>query len=143
MYDENLVQPMREEVTRLGIKEVRTASEVDAAVKQPGTTLVFINSVCGCAAGSARPGLAMATQNATVLPDRMVSAFAGNDTEAVARARSYFTGFAPSSPAFGLLRDGELIWMLERRQIEGRPAPMLAEILKDAFAEYCGVGATV
>ncbi len=133
---------MREEVTRLGIKEVRTAEEVDAAVKAPGTTLIFINSVCGCAAGSARPGLSLAVQN-NVLPDRMISAFAGNDTEAVGRARQYFAGFAPSSPAFGMLRDGELVWMLERWQIEGRPAPVLAEILKSAFNEHCGVKVAV
>lgn len=137
MYDENLIKPMRDEVTRLGIKEVRTAAEVDAAAKQPGTTLIFINSVCGCAAGSARPALGLATTHAT-LPDRMVSAFAGNDTEAVARARGYFTGVAPSSPAFGMLRDGELIWMLERWQIEGHSASEIARTLTAAFDEYCG-----
>ncbi|SRR5579884_4259620 len=136
MYDENMIRPMREEVTSMGIGEARTAADVDAAVKQPGTALIFINSVCGCAAGSARPALGMAVQNA-VLPDRMISAFAGNDVEAVARARGYFAGFAPSSPSMGLLRDGELVWMLERWQIEGRPAPMLAEIIKDAFNEHC------
>lgn len=137
MYDENLVKPMREEVTRLGVKETRTAAEVDQAVNEPGTTLIFINSVCGCAAGSARPALGLAVQH-SALPDRMISAFAGNDTEAVARARSYFTGFAPSSPAFGMLRDGELIWMLERWQIEGRSATEIAGTLKQAFDEYCG-----
>ena len=133
---------MREEVTRLGIKETRTAAEVDAAVKQPGTTFIFINSVCGCAAGTARPGLAIAAKHAT-LPDRMISAFAGNDTEAVARARSYFTGFAPSSPAFGMLRDGELVWMLERWQIEGRPAADIAATIEGAFDEYCGANIAV
>lgn len=140
MYDETLVRPMREEVTRLGIKETRTAAEVDEAVKQPGTTFIFINSVCGCAAGSARPALGLAAKHGT-LPDRMISAFAGNDTDAVARARSYFTGVAPSSPAFGMLRDGELIWMLERWQIEGRPASDIARSLTDAFDEYCSVSA--
>jgi putative YphP/YqiW family bacilliredoxin len=137
MYDENAIKPMRDEVTRLGIKEVRTAAEVDAAVKQPGTTFIFINSVCGCAAGTARPGLTMAAQHG-VLPDRMITAFAGNDVEAVARVRSYFTGFAPSSPCFGMLRDGELVWMLERWQIEGRPDVSIAGSLKQAFDEFCG-----
>ena len=140
MYDERMIQPMREEVTRLGIKEARTASDVDAAVKQPGTTFIFINSVCGCAAGSARPALSLATRNAT-LPDRMISSFAGNDVEAVNRARSYFTGFAPSSPSFGMLRDGELVWMLERWQIEGRSASDIAQTITQAFDEYCGVSA--
>lgn len=142
MYDENLVKPMREEVTRLGVKETRSAAEVDQAVKQPGTTLIFINSVCGCAAGSARPALGLAAAHPT-LPDRMISAFAGNDTEAVARVRGYFTGYAPSSPAFGMLRDGELIWMLERWQIEGHSATEIAGTLKTAFDEYCGANVAV
>lgn len=136
MYDPVLVQPMRDEVTRFGIKEVRTANDVDTEIKAPGTTLVFINSVCGCAAGSARPALGLAVQNATK-PDRMISAFAGNDVEAVARARGYFTGVAPSSPSFGLLRDGELVWMLERWQIEGHGPHEIAEMLTKAFDEYC------
>ena len=136
MYDEQAIKPMRDEVTQLGIQEVRTAAQVDEAVKQPGTTFIFINSVCGCAAGCARPALAIAAKH-NVLPDRMVSAFAGNDVEAVNRARGYFTGFAPSSPSMGILRDGELVWMLERWQIEGRPAPVLAQALTAAFDEYC------
>ena len=136
MYDPNIVQPMRDEVTRLGFKEVRTPQEVDEAVKAEGTTLVFINSVCGCAAGSARPALALATKHSTT-PDRMVTAFAGNDVEAVNRARSYFTGFAPSSPAFGLLRDGELVWMLERWQVEGRGPWDISTALTNAFDQYC------
>lgn len=138
MYDPNIVQPMREEVTSAGVQEVRTAEAVDAAIKQPGTTLVFINSVCGCAAGSARPGLSMATKHETK-PDRMVTAFAGNDVEAVSRARGYFTGFAPSSPSFGLLRDGELVWMLERWQIEGHGPWDIAAMLTSAFDEHCAV----
>jgi putative YphP/YqiW family bacilliredoxin len=142
MYDEKLLRPMRDEVTRLGITPVKTASEVDAAINQPGTTFVFVNSVCGCAAGCARPGLSMAAEN-KVLPDRMITAFAGNDNEAVARIRSYFTGFSPSSPAFGILRDGELVWMLERWQIEGRPAVAVAGALKDAFDEYCAAEVAV
>jgi putative YphP/YqiW family bacilliredoxin len=137
MYDPNIVQPMRDEVTRLGVKEVRTASEVDAAIAQEGTTLVFINSVCGCAAGGARPAVALAVKHA-VQPDRFVTAFAGNDPEAVQRARQHFTGFAPSSPAFGLLRDGELVWMLERWQIEGRGPWDIAAMLTSAFDQYCG-----
>ena len=136
MYDPNVVQPMRDEVTRLGVKEVRTAQEVDEAVKQEGTTLVFINSVCGCAAGGARPAISHAVKH-SVQPDRFVTAFAGNDPEAVQRARSYFTGFAPSSPAFGLLRDGELIWMLERWQIEGRGPQEIAGLLTSAFDKHC------
>ncbi|MDP4200739.1 MAG: BrxA/BrxB family bacilliredoxin [Bacteroidota bacterium] len=138
MYDPILVQPMREEVTRFGVKEARTAEEIDNFVKQEGTTLVFINSVCGCAAGSARPALAFATQH-TTKPDRMITAFAGNDVEAVARARGYFTGIAPSSPSFGLLRDGELVWMLERWQIEGHGPAEIAGMLTKAFDEHCGV----
>jgi len=138
MYDPNIVQPMRDEVTRFGVQEARTADDVDNLVKQEGTTLVFINSVCGCAAGSARPGLGLATQHSTK-PDRMITAFAGNDVEAVNRARGYFTGFAPSSPSFGLLRDGELVWMLERWQIEGRGPWDIAAMLTQAFDEYCGV----
>ncbi len=140
MYDERLIQPMREEVTRLGIKEARTAAQIDEAVKQPGTTLIFINSVCGCAAGSARPALTLAAKH-NILPDRMITSFAGNDIEGVARARQYFMGFAPSSPSFGMLRDGELVWMLERWQIEGRSAAELANTLAQAFDEYCGVSA--
>ena len=136
MYDPRLVQPMRDEVTQLGITELRTAEAVDAALTQKGTTLVFINSVCGCAAGSARPGLAAATKY-PVQPDRIVTAFAGNDIEAVKRVREYFTGFAPSSPCFGMLRDGELIWMLERWQIEGRGARDIAVSLASAFDQFC------
>jgi len=137
MYDENAIKPMRDEVTRLGIKEVRTAAEVDEAIKQPGTTFIFINSVCGCAAGAARPALNEVVKH-KVLPDRMLTAFAGNDVEAVAKVRSYFAGFAPSSPCFGMLRDGELVWMLERWQIEGRPAVAIAGSIQQAFDEYCG-----
>jgi putative YphP/YqiW family bacilliredoxin len=129
---------MRDEVTSFGVKEVRTALAVDEAVMQPGTTLIFINSVCGCAAGSARPGLGMAAKHSTK-PDRMVSAFAGNDVEAVKQARGCFTGFAPSSPAFGLLRDGELVWMLERSQIEGYGPWDIAAMLTAAFDEHCSV----
>lgn len=138
MYDPAIVQPMRDEVVRLGFKEVRTAGEVDQAITQPGTTLVFINSVCGCAAGAARPALTLATKH-TTLPDRMITAFAGNDVESTRQARSHFVGFAPSSPAFGLLKDGELVWMLERWQIEGHNAWEIANQLTAAFDEHCSV----
>jgi putative YphP/YqiW family bacilliredoxin len=140
MYDPVAVQPMRDEVTQLGFKETPTAEEVEAAVTQPGTTLVFINSVCGCAAGAARPALALATKH-TTMPDRMITAFAGNDVEGVRQARSHFTGFAPSSPSFGLLKDGELVWMLERWQIEGHNAWEIANQLTAAFDEHCAVAA--
>lgn len=140
MYDPVAVQPMRDEVITLGFKETRTADEVEAALAQPGTTLVFINSVCGCAAGAARPALALATKHAT-LPDRMITAFAGNDVDGVRQARSRFIGFAPSSPSFGLLKDGELVWMLERWQIEGHNAWEIANQLTAAFDEHCAVAA--
>src|SRR5690348_12738126 len=110
-YDPVMVQPMREEVTRLGITELHTPQEVDQALQSKGTVLVFVNSVCGCAAGSARPGLALAMQN-SVLPDKVVSVFAGMEKDAVVQARSYFTGYAPSSPQIGLLRDGKIIAMI-------------------------------
>jgi putative YphP/YqiW family bacilliredoxin len=136
MYDPVAIQPMRDEVTRLGVSEVRTPEAVDAAVKAEGTTLVFINSVCGCAAGGARPGLALALRHKT-LPDRVVTAFAGNDVEAVKEARSLFLGYAPSSPQFGMFKDGELVFMLERWQIEGRHPMEIATQLAQAFEEHC------
>jgi putative YphP/YqiW family bacilliredoxin len=136
MYDPMLVQPMRDEVTRLGVKEMRTADEVDAAVKTSGTTFVFVNSVCGCAAGGARPALALAMKN-TNLPDQAVTVFAGNDVEAVKQMRSHFLGYAPSSPQFGMFKDGELVFMLERWQIEGRHPLELAQTLQNAFNEHC------
>ncbi|MEI8135221.1 MAG: BrxA/BrxB family bacilliredoxin [bacterium] len=127
-----MVQPMRDEVTRLGMTEMRTAAEVDQELTAPGTTFVFINSVCGCAAGGARPALKLAFENAKK-PDRLTTAFAGNDVEAVAKARSYFTGFPPSSPQFAILKDGKLAWIMERWQIEGRPPEMIAAELVKAF----------
>lgn len=131
-----MIQPMRDEVVALGAQELRTAQEVDSALKQEGTTLVFINSVCGCAAGCARPGLTLAMKY-NVRPDRFVTAFAGNDKEAVQQARSYFTGFAPSSPAMAILKDGELVWMLERWQIEGRNPLEIEQKLTQAFDKHC------
>ena len=138
MYDERFVTPMRQELTRLGVEELRTAAEVDATLKDaPGTTLVVVNSICGCAARNARPAVAAALRNAAK-PDRLTTVFAGQDVEAAARARSYFTGYAPSSPSIGLLKDGRLVFMLERYQIEGRAAEEIARDLVDAFDKHCG-----
>jgi putative YphP/YqiW family bacilliredoxin len=136
MYDERVVTPMRQELTRLGIKEARTAEEVDAAVKEKGTVLVVVNSVCGCAAGMARPAVAMAVKHDT-LPDRMITVFAGNDRDATERAREYFVGYRPSSPSIALMRDGEVVKMVERWQIEGREASDLARELTSAFDQFC------
>jgi putative YphP/YqiW family bacilliredoxin len=137
MYDERFVTPMRQELTRLGVEEMRTASEVDAKLSNaPGTTLVVVNSVCGCAARNARPAIASALHH-EVKPDHLTTVFAGQDTEAAARARSYFTGYAPSSPQIGLLKDGELVFMLERYQIEGRTADDIAKDLVGAFDRFC------
>jgi putative YphP/YqiW family bacilliredoxin len=131
-----LVQPMREELTSLGVKELRTAEDVDAAMNQPGTTMVVLNSVCGCAAGGARPGVALALKHHT-LPDNITTVFAGQDLEAVERARSYFTGVPPSSPAIALMRDGELVGFMPRHHIEGRTPEMIAASLTSAFDEIC------
>lgn len=137
MYDERFVTPMRQELTRLGVEELRTPDEVDATLKgAEGTTLVVVNSVCGCAARNARPAVAAALEHA-VTPDRLTTVFAGQDVEAAARARSYFIGYPPSSPQIGLLKDGQLVFMLERHQIEGRSAGAIAEDLIGAFDQYC------
>jgi len=137
MYDERLVTPMRQDLTRLGIKELRTAEEVDATLKDAkGTTLVVVNSVCGCSARMARPAVAIALQN-PIKPEQLTTVFAGQDAEATARARSYFTGYPPSSPQIGLLKDGQVVFMLERWQIEGRPADEIAHDLVNAFNRYC------
>ena len=135
-YPEILIKPMRDELTQIGVQETRTPDEVDAAVKQPGTVMIIVNSVCGCAAGKARPGIAMALKNRT-LPDRIVTVFAGGDIEATDHARGYFKGYPPSSPSVGLLRDGELVYILQRHQIEGREAPQIASELTAAFDRYC------
>jgi putative YphP/YqiW family bacilliredoxin len=143
MYDEMIVGPMRQELTRLGIQETRTAAEVDAVLgEKQGTVLVVVNSVCGCAAGMARPAVAMALENET-LPDRMITVFAGNDREATQRAREYFVGFRPSSPAIALLKDGQVVKMLERWQIEGRHAHDIAAELSAAFNEHCAKAVAV
>jgi putative YphP/YqiW family bacilliredoxin len=137
MYDERFVTPMRQELTRLGIEELRTPQEVDARLKDStGTTLVVVNSVCGCAARNARPAVASALQHEKK-PDQLTTVFAGQDTEAAARARSYFTGYAPSSPQIGLLKDGKIVFMLERFQIEGRTADEISKDLVGAFDRYC------
>jgi putative YphP/YqiW family bacilliredoxin len=137
MYDERLVTPMRQELTRLGVKELRTPEEVDETLKEAkGTTLVVVNSVCGCSARMARPAVSLALQNAKK-PDELTTVFAGQDAEATERARSYFTGYPPSSPQIGLLKDGRLVFMLERWQIESRSADEIARDLVDAFDKYC------
>ena len=135
-YPEILIKPMRDELTQLGVQETRTPEQVDAAVKQAGTVMVIVNSVCGCAAGKARPGIAMALRNQT-LPDRIVTVFAGADIEATERAREAFAPYPPSSPSVGILRDGKLVYMLERRQIEMRDARSIASMLTAAFDEHC------
>ncbi len=128
---------MRGEMTAMGAKELRTAAQVDDAVKNTkGTLMMVVNSVCGCAAGKARPGIAMALQH-SVRPDVVATVFAGGDVEATDRVRSYFTGYAPSSPAVGILRDGKLVYMLERREIESRSAEMIASELTAAFDRVC------
>jgi bacilliredoxin len=137
MYDERLVTPMRQELTRLGVQEMRTAEEVDEELKNAkGTTLVVVNSVCGCSARMARPAVAIALQN-PIKPDKLTTVFAGQDAEATTRARSYFTGYPPSSPQIGLLKDGQLVFMLERWQIESRAADEIAHDLVNAFNRYC------
>jgi putative YphP/YqiW family bacilliredoxin len=138
MYDERFVTPMRQELTRLGVEELRTSADVDAKLKDaPGTTLVVVNSVCGCAARNARPAVATALRH-SVKPDHLTTVFAGQDVEATAKARAYFTGYPPSSPSIGLLKDGEVVFMLERWQIEGRSADAIAADLTEAFDRFCG-----
>ena len=142
MYDERIVTPMRQELTRLGVEEMRTPDEVDAKLKESkGTTLVVVNSICGCAARNARPAIAKALQH-TVKPDTLTTVFAGQDIQAAQRARAYFTGYPPSSPQIGLLKDGKLVFMLERHQIEGRTAGEIADDLVGAFDRYCTSPAT-
>jgi putative YphP/YqiW family bacilliredoxin len=137
MYDPELVRPMREELTRLGFEELRTPAEVDAVLaKEQAPTLVVVNTVCGCAARNARPAAAMAIQNARK-PARLVTVFAGQDADAAARARSYFAPFPPSSPQIALLKDGAVVFMLERKNIEGRAARDIAADLTAAFDRHC------
>jgi putative YphP/YqiW family bacilliredoxin len=136
-YDERLVSPMRQELTRLGVEEMRTPDEVDAKLGDTReTTLVVVNSICGCAARNARPAVALALRGEK-RPAVLTTVFAGQDLDATARARGYFTGYAPSSPQIALLREGRVVFMLERHQIEGRPADAIARDLTDAFDRYC------
>ena len=138
-YPEFFVAPMRKELTDLGITELRTPADVDAAVKNtPGTLMIVVNSVCGCAAGKARPGVAMALRHQS-RPDVVATVFAGADMEATDRARDYFTGYRPSSPSVALLRGGKLVYMLERMQIEGRDASAIAQDLTAAFDKFCTI----
>lgn len=141
MYPEFFIAPMREELTRLGVKELRTPRDVDDAVTgESGTLMLVVNSVCGCAAGKARPGVALALRHGT-RPDAVATVFAGADVEATERARGYFTGYPPSSPAIALLRDGKLVYMMERHQIENREADVIARDLTAAFDRYCAPAA--
>ncbi len=136
-YPEFLIAPMRQELTQLGVKELRTAAEVDESIRETqGTLMIVVNSVCGCAAGKARPGVAVALQHA-VKPDVVTTVFAGADVEATERARSYFTGYPPSSPSIALLRDGKLIYIMERHQIENQEAQDIASQLTAAFDTHC------
>ena len=138
MYDERMIAPMRAELTRYGVEELRTADAVDSALKgAKGTQLVVVNSVCGCAARNMRPAVAAALQH-TVKPDQLYTVFAGNDVDATRQARSYFTGYAPSSPSIGLFRDGKLVHMIERWQIEGRGVEAIVADLTAAFDANCG-----
>ena len=136
MYPEIMVIPMREELTRAGVQEARSAEEVDAALAKPGTTMLVVNSICGCAAGKMRPGVRMALTNAT-LPDQSITVFAGQDREATERARSYFAGQPPTSPAIAILRDGQLVYLMQRYIIESSTAPQIAGELARAFDELC------
>jgi putative YphP/YqiW family bacilliredoxin len=137
MYPAEIVLPMKAELTDHGFDELVSAREVDDTLKQSGTTLVVINSVCGCAAGACRPGVLMAVQNAGKRPDRLTTSFAGFDVEAVNQVRQHLLPYPPSSPAIALFKDGQLVSMVERHQIEGRPAQMIAQHLIAVFDEYC------
>jgi putative YphP/YqiW family bacilliredoxin len=137
-YPEIMIQGMRQELAQLGIEETKTTEAVDEAVKNTeGTVMVVVNSVCGCAAGGVRPGIAMALQASETKPDRVITVFAGADIDATETARDYFTGYAPSSPSIGFLRNGELVGMFERRDLEGRPPQVIAQALVEAFNKVC------
>jgi putative YphP/YqiW family bacilliredoxin len=141
MYDERFIAPMRAELTRLGVEEMRTADEVDAKLRDArGTTLLVVNSMCGCAARNARPAVAAALQHEKK-PETLTTVFAGQDIDATQRARTYITGYPPSSPSIALLKDGQLVHMIERWQIEGRPAQAIAQDLVAAFDRHCGANA--
>jgi putative YphP/YqiW family bacilliredoxin len=140
MYPEMMLIPMREELTKAGIAEARTAAEVDRAVAQPGTTMLVVNSICGCAAGKMRPGVRLALQH-SAKPDHAVTVFAGQDAEATQRARGYFQGHPPTSPAIAILRDGQLVYLMQRSAIESSTAPAIAQELTRAFDTYCAKSA--
>ena len=136
-YSELMIRPMREELTRIGVEELRTPEDVQKTIEDSkGTVMVVVNSICGCAAGKARPGIAQALQH-SVRPDKVGTVFAGADIEATEKARSYFTGYEPSSPSIALLKDGQIVYMMERRQIEGRDASQVASELIQAFDQHC------
>ena len=137
MYPAELTNPIRDEVHQIGLRELTNAIEVDTALTKPGTALVFVNSVCGCAAGGARPGLFLALKEAAKKPDQLLTVFAGVDKDAVTRARSYFAEYPASSPSAALLKDGEVVWMLHRHQIEGRRPEQIAQAFSQAFAANC------
>jgi putative YphP/YqiW family bacilliredoxin len=137
MYPADIVIPMKEELTDNGFKEMTTIAEVESVLSQEGTTLVMINSVCGCSAGSARPGVLMAVENSDKKPDQLATSFAGFDIDAIKKVREFLLPYPPSSPAIALFKDGTLVHMIERHQIEGRPAQMIAHNLIAAFEEYC------
>ncbi len=136
MYPEMMVAPMRQELTSAGIEEARTAEQVENALSQKGTVMVVVNSICGCAAGRMRPGVRAAVQS-KVRPERMITVFAGQDREATDAARKHFTGYPPTSPSIGLLRDGQLVYMMQRSDIEMSHPSQIAESLKNAFEKYC------
>jgi putative YphP/YqiW family bacilliredoxin len=137
LYPEEFIAPMRAELTQVGFEELRSPEDVDRRLPEKGTTLVVVNSRCGCAARMARPGIRLALEQSDVRPERLTTVFAGQDREATERARTYFTGYPPSSPSIALLRDGQLVYMMERWQIEGRPATDIAADLVSAFSEHC------
>ena len=142
-YPESFIGPMREELTRLGVQELRTPGDVDAFVQEPRrTVMIVVNSMCGCAAGKARPGIALALRH-RVKPDAVGTVFAGGDVEATDRARGYFTGYPPSSPSIAILRDGQLVYMMERRQIENQSAEAIAGSLTEAFDRLCAAPAAL
>ena len=141
-YPEIMIRPMREELTRLGVEELKTPEQVDETIKNSkGTLMVVVNSICGCAAGKARPGVALALEHEP-RPDKVATVFAGGDVEATERARSYFTGYQPSSPSIAILKDGELVYMMERRQIENRMPQQIAEELTRAFDQHCAASSS-
>jgi putative YphP/YqiW family bacilliredoxin len=141
-YSELMIRPMREELARIGVEELRTPEDVQKTIEESkGTVMVVVNSICGCAAGKARPGIARALQH-TVRPDKVGTVFAGADIEATEKARSYFTGYEPSSPSIAILKDGQIVYMMERRQIEGRDASQVASELIQAFDQHCAKAET-